>query len=91
MKHYKTILEPARERQYETHTSCDLCGAKCGSDENYYDDEVRISRREGSCYPDGGSGTEVEVDMCGKCFTEKLTPWLQSQGAIVDEREWDTY
>jgi hypothetical protein len=89
MKHYKTILEPARERQYETHTTCDLCGAKCASDENYYDDEVTIKRREGTNYPDCGWGTETDVDMCGKCFQEKLVPWLQSQGAEVVAREWD--
>lgn len=89
MKHYKEVHRPAMVDQYCTHSSCDICGANCGTDENYAIYEVTVKYREGSNYPDSGWGTETEVDLCSKCFTEKLVPWLKSQGANVVAKEWD--
>jgi len=78
-------------------TKCDLCGAiaKDGNwDSSYWsintvDVEIKIQQREGSEYPDGGSGTEIKVDLCPKCFKEKLVPFLRSNGADIKEVKWD--
>jgi len=77
--------------------TCDLCGreAKKGHwDSSIYsvnetDIEVTIKQKEGDTYPESGSGTEIIVDLCPTCFKERLVPWLNSQGASIEEKEWD--
>lgn len=79
--------------------TCDLCGAKAKKpgilwSGGIYDvDETEISvtirQRSGENYPDNGSGTEHVIDLCPKCFKERLIPWLRSQGATIEEKEWD--
>ena len=78
-------------------TTCDLCGAvaKQGNWEssvyevNEVEVEVTVRRKDGVSYPEGGWGTALEVDICPKCFNDKLVPFLRSQGANIEEREWD--
>jgi len=48
-----------------------------------------MKQKEGSNYPEGGTGTEYEIDLCPKCFKERLVPWLKSEGAAIEEKEWD--
>ena len=78
-------------------TTCDLCGriAKDGNWERSLwevaesEIEIEIKTKDGVEYPEGGHGTKIIVDMCPQCFKEKLVPWLKSQGATVDEIDWD--
>jgi len=88
MKHMKTVQVPATEKQIVEKVTCDLCGAEIKR-ESYSSEEVEIKHRTGDSYPEGGSGDETRVDMCGKCFDEKLVPWLRSQGAEPITEEWD--
>jgi hypothetical protein len=100
MKHMKTVDVPATTKTIVDRVTCDLCGR--GLDEHYrgnarlssyYDDEVEIKqvfrRRRGTNYPECGSGTEDEVDICGECWETKLIPWLKSQGVEPQTRDWD--
>lgn len=32
---------------------------------------------------------EIEIDICPTCFIEKLIPWAESQGAIIDKMGLD--
>jgi hypothetical protein len=50
---------------------------------------VYVKHRDGENYPEGGSGTEVEIDMCPECFKTKLIPWLESQGVVVQRKDWE--
>lgn len=77
---------------------CDLCGAKAKRQNSWGDGwydvnetevSVTVKQREGESYPEGGSGTEYEVDICPECFRTKLVPWLISQGAKIQEKDWD--
>jgi hypothetical protein len=87
MKFFETVQVPAKEQQVHVGTACDLCGQEIGPD--FYDAEkVEIRHRSGVQYPEGGSGEEVEVDMCGDCFDSKLVPWLREQGADPKPVEW---
>jgi hypothetical protein len=88
MKHMKTVRVPATTKDYVDFVTCDLCGARI-KDEQYVIDEVEVRHRAGTNYPEGGNGTEISVDVCGKCFDEKLIPWLKSQGAEPHVEEWD--
>jgi hypothetical protein len=89
MKHLKTVQVPASTRDVVDHVSCDLCGREIIEREFYKVDEVEIRHKTGASYPDGGSGEETSVDMCGKCFDEKLVPWLRAQGVAPRTEPWE--
>ena len=88
MKHTKTVEVPATTKQVLDKTACDLCGAEIKAG-NYSAEEVEVRHRTGSSCPEGGSGEEVSVDMCGDCFDTKLVPWLRTQGADPKPEDWD--
>ena len=95
MKTIKTVMVP---RDMVMACMCDLCGAIAEHGQwpkepfsvNETDVRVIVRHKEGSQYPDGGWGTEAELDICPKCFNEKLVPWANSQGANIQYEEWDT-
>jgi hypothetical protein len=88
MKHMRTEQIPATTREVVDKVTCDLCGTEIncrGGDA----EEVEVKHRTGFSYPEGGAGEEVSVDLCGKCFDEKLVPWLRSQGVEPRTEDWD--
>lgn len=88
MQHKITVKVPASTREVTTSVTCDLCGVEI-KEENYEIDSVKLAYKSGSNYPEGGSGTEISVDMCGACFEGKLVPWLRSQGVEPRTEEWE--
>ena len=89
MKHMKTETVPATTRQEVDFVTCDLCKERIKPGRMYDVDEVEIRHRTGMADFGGGSGMETAVDLCGKCFDEKLLSWLRSQGAEPQTNEWD--
>lgn len=95
MKLTETVTIPERTVTRETGRLCDFpgCGKRTDDGKIYEvkESEVRVEvrLREGESYPDGGSGTEIEIDICPDCFRDKLIPWLQSQGVRTEVEEWD--
>lgn len=87
MKHMKTVQIPACEELVIDKVTCDLCGSEVDA-RGYNVDEVEILHRTGKDYPGDSGGEETSVDMCGKCFDEKLVPWLKSQGAEPRKESW---
>lgn len=91
-------LPPVPERTVEelTGRKCDLCG-KQGKDKwehgiyEVAETEVKVEVREksGDSYPDGGWGHAYDIDLCPACFKNKLVPWLRTQGAEIQETEWE--
>jgi hypothetical protein len=92
--------EVTRQHEYLVEQTCDLCGAVAKHPDAWGDtggsygvDEteikVTVRQKEGDSYPDGGSGTEFHVDICPNCFKTRLVPWLLSQGAKIEEKEWE--
>lgn len=85
--------------------TCDLCGLESsvrysdgtvpaekwigGWDVDETEIAVVIRHRDGADYPEGGCGTELEIDLCPGCVKEKLVPWLRSQGAEIAWQDWD--
>lgn len=94
MKRYETKTRPAIEYRDCVARACDLCGreTKRGLDnwsgERFRVEEVEVRIKEGVSYPEGGSGTEIEFDICPDCFRGRLIPWLESQGAKAEEEDW---
>lgn len=100
MKVFEKYTEPAKERTRLASRTCDLCGTQAKNEltreweTSCYEIaeteiKVEIRQKEGSNYPEGGWGTEYEIDLCPVCFKEKLIPWLLSQGAKIEKKEWD--
>ena len=87
MKHYEEIEIPAKTEKILSKITCDMCGREIKR-EAYSAEEVKIKHRTGSSYPEGGVGETTYVDLCGKCFDEKLIPWLRSQGVKPYIEEW---
>ena len=77
--------------------TCDLCGAIANGAEwergvwkvGGTTVEVEVSQEEGKSYPDGGSGTKYEIDLCPSCFKGRLVPWLRGEGVEIQQIEWD--
>lgn len=89
MKHTRSVLVPQTWREVVERVTCDMCGAEIKG-RTYGDaEEIEVKHRTGTSYPEGGSGEETSVDLCGKCFDERLIPWLRAQGAEPLMREWD--
>jgi len=95
MKVTKTVHVPAHDATQVVGYRCDFPGCENDTDPagiyevNECEVRVYVKHREGENYPEGGSGTEVEVDICPKCFKEKLLPWLESQGVKVERKDWE--
>jgi hypothetical protein len=51
--------------------------------------DPKVKLKTGQSYPEGGDGEEIEFDICPECFTGKLIPWLESQGAKAVKRDWE--
>lgn len=89
-----------REENRLVEQTCDLCGSKAEIPNYRWESgplyhygntvsETEIRYKWGQHGPEDGNGKEIVVDLCPKCFVEKLVPWLESQGAKVTEKEWD--
>lgn len=86
MRKTRKVEIPAHTEERTDKIECDLCGAECQEQKIGHYDVVEISRECGDNWPEGGSATVTEYDICPACF-EKLAAWLESQGATHRTRE----
>lgn len=87
MQHVKTVEVPATTKEVVERTTCDLCGTEIKKG-RMRADEVTVEARDGTAFPEGGSGTEVTFDICRFCFNNVLVPFLTSRGAQPRKTEW---
>lgn len=89
----ESVEIPARTERRTKAVICDLCGksAKKGWwGQTCFDvEDIEISHTSGTRYPEGGITTKVEFHVCPECFTDKVAPWMESQGAVPTESESD--
>lgn len=101
MKVTKEVEVPAKIETQIDHIKCELCtnttdeprnwGDRNGSARSSYDvNETTVELRTGYSVPDGGDIKSQVIDICPKCFVEKLIPWIKSQGGDVrtEKSEW---
>ena len=50
--------------------------------------DVRVELCSGEENLDGGAGETKGFDLCPECFEERLSPWLEQQGAIARVKSW---
>jgi hypothetical protein len=90
--------EITRTEKVCTRLTCDLCGRDgnphtdwelSSYDVNETVVKIEVFQKTGESCSDGGSGEAIQVDICPWCFRDKLIPWLESQGAKIQKRNWD--
>jgi len=100
MKIYKTVEVPAKAAttQQLNKRVCDLCGFSAKGEDwgagfyevNETEVRVEVRHKEGSSYPEGGDGTEYDIDICPSCFVNKLVPWVEEEGDTeIERKDWD--
>lgn len=92
MKTFKTIPVAATTRRVLDFTTCDLCHATTRSewrDGSFDAIETEVMMKTGDNWPEGGSGETTTFDICPTCFVARLMPWLKSQGAEPEVKEWE--
>lgn len=88
MEHKTLIKIPSKTIERVLFVTCDICNDKI--ENNSFDiDEVTIKHKTGYLYPEGGQGEYKKIDMCGKCFNQKLLPFLESIGATPSITQWE--
>lgn len=85
----------ATTRKVRDHLVCDLCGTASAAGGYWHGDaqtnDTTVCMEVGNSYgPGGGDKKTTEFDICPTCFSTKLMPWLESQGAKprTEERDW---
>lgn len=49
---------------------------------------VQVSLTAGENDTDINAGETYSYDICPQCFEEKLKPWLEGQGALMNVKQW---
>ncbi len=86
MKIFKSIQVPSQTKVIEDKRSCDICGFESKGYSWYAgvyevdETEIKVTVRQ----------KEYTIDICPKCFKQKLVPWMQSQGANIEPIDWET-
>lgn len=101
MKIFKEVEVPARKEKRVIGVVCDVCkkhyehalpsgnGINWGDINNYFVvAKTSVSYTTGYSYPEGGSGEIQSVDICPKCFSERVVPFFASIGAPMREEDW---
>lgn len=84
----KVAAKPATTKEVLEKTKCDIC-KKDILYGGYSADEAEVSAKEGTSYPEGGSGEEYEFDVCVSCFKDQLIPFIESFGNKVRKTDFD--
>lgn len=95
MKNYENVVK-TYEASELIEMKCDLCGKVSKNDDwsidnndvNEVELSVTVHQKQGWSCSDGGSGEEYVIDLCPDCFKNRLIPWLKSEGATIEQKEW---
>jgi hypothetical protein len=88
MEHFKEFIVPENKTTEVVKIDCDLCGEEIKRI-GYNVNDVEICYTVGTSYPESYSVEKTKVDMCEKCFIEKLIPWLKTQGVEPVKKQID--
>lgn len=89
------VVVPEHREERTAHFKCELCPAisSKGRLSASWDkditvvNETTVQLTTGYSYPGDYSAESVVLDICPKCFTEKLVPWFVAQGGTVRQEE----
>jgi len=90
MKITKKVTRPATEEDVTVGMKCDLCGNLYKEEDGYDYCKTKVKLETGTNYGYTGSYDKYKVDLCSVCFSDRLVPWLEEQGCVV-QREEDSW
>ncbi len=82
---------PAHKQEQIQRIDCDICKTEVPGTGAYDIKHVSMKFTEGSSYPSGGTLEKKIFDVCPKCFTGIVMPWMKTNfGAEprVEEIDW---
>jgi hypothetical protein len=84
MDHYEEVTETIVHKKY-IKTTCDICGKDVqeGNTDSFFN-EVTICHEYGQRWQGCQTASKFAPDICSKCFTEKIVPFLKSLGINVE-------
>ena len=85
MKHYKEVTSTSRVL---AKTTCDVCKEEIVPEGSYRVEEIEVRHRTGKSYPEGGCGTELDLDICPHCWKNHFLPFLFNLGC-ENYKDWD--
>lgn len=93
----KRTEKRSREFDHVTSYVCDWCGAEAGAEwhlpypegDKRNNQTVQVEATVCDAYPEGSFGWRYVVDLCARCFVDRLVPFLKSEGAEVRKEEVD--
>ncbi len=69
------------------HVVCDICETRIKPCGGWDSSTVNVGARLGEVFPEGDFRTVYEVDICPKCFTDKVIPAVESLGCKFRQRD----
>tara|TARA_R110000782_G_scaffold8498_4_gene27730 strand:+ start:843 stop:1109 length:267 start_codon:yes stop_codon:yes gene_type:complete len=87
MKIYKLVPKTVKQHEVVDEVICDKCYTPFES-VSWGVHEFEFKYRNGTSYPEGGSGEEYNIDICHKCIDGLLTV-LVDNGYMVRGKEWE--
>jgi hypothetical protein len=84
MDHYEEVTETIVHKKY-MNTTCDICGRDFQEEnvESFFN-EVTICHEYGQRWQGCQTAVKFAPDICSKCFTKKILPFLKSLGINVE-------
>lgn len=92
MRTYQKRIIPEQEVEDIAQFHCDICKqattrfeSNWGDDGFYTVNCVTVAHETGTSYP-GDYNTETEeFDICPKCFTDRLAPWIAMEATRIED------
>lgn len=95
VKRETKVMQPAREVVQTTEeVLCDVCKEKIDpydTDDNWSRQRVKIGLEKVTSYPECGWREQTFIDICAKCFLEKVKPLLERELGVTfgeSEENW---
>ena len=83
----KKIVTKAVEEIVERYSLCDKCDEKIIATA-YETFSCELQHKTGESFPEGGSGSSQDLELCKKCAPE-LIELLKKNGYRIIDSEWD--
>lgn len=93
----ETYMTKPEQKTRIAEIRCDVCGTSKNkiydredwAQQSYHVNDITITNRVGTAYPDDSNGKKLQIDMCPDCFTNILLPAIRQwhQERVKDSGE----
>lgn len=98
---YKDKIIPGKKEKVIDSIKCDMCGFVPPSTYIGYEgvvnwgtgydmQETCIKIKEGTSYPEGGHGKEINIHICPECFQNEIVKFFMQKGVKIILTDWES-